>query len=166
MVYARRAARTGANHRRSGVGRPGPQRTFVQLRRVEGLAPHIQTVCISVFCACSLFAERCLRPVFCRRIRRWGFCCRYASLYFVFCADKSDNELLILEVIHSFVELLDRFFGNVCELDLIFNFHKAYLLLDELVLAGEIQETSKKGILRVVASQDQLSENTDPHAQT
>lgn len=29
------------------------------------------------------------------------------------------------QVIHHFVEVLDRYFGNVCELDLIFNFHKA-----------------------------------------
>jgi Clathrin adaptor complex small chain len=28
------------------------------------------------------------------------------------------------QIIHHFVEVLDRYFGNVCELDLIFNFHK------------------------------------------
>ena len=32
--------------------------------------------------------------------------------------------------------MLDRYFGNVCELDLIFNFHKAYYILDELLIAG------------------------------
>lgn len=49
---------------------------------------------------------------------------RYASLYFVAAVDKDDNELITLEIIHHFVEVLDRYFGNVCELDLIFNFHK------------------------------------------
>lgn len=49
---------------------------------------------------------------------------RYASLYFITIVDKADNELLILELIHTFVEVLDKYFGNVCELDLIFNFHK------------------------------------------
>jgi Clathrin adaptor complex small chain len=29
-----------------------------------------------------------------------------------------------VQIIHHFVEVLDRYFGNVCELDLIFNFHK------------------------------------------
>ena len=48
----------------------------------------------------------------------------YASLYFLVCVDPGDNELVTLEVIHHFVEVLDRYFGNVCELDLIFNFHK------------------------------------------
>ncbi|KAK3421230.1 hypothetical protein EUGRSUZ_H05014 [Eucalyptus grandis] len=49
---------------------------------------------------------------------------RYASLYFCMCIDQEDNELEILEIIHHFVEILDRYFGSVCELDLIFNFHK------------------------------------------
>lgn len=49
---------------------------------------------------------------------------RYASLYFIACIDSNENALLTLEVIHHFVEILDRYFGNVCELDLIFNFHK------------------------------------------
>ena len=49
---------------------------------------------------------------------------RYASLYFVMGIDVGDNELITLELIHHYVEVLDRYFGNVCELDLIFNFHK------------------------------------------
>jgi AP-1 complex subunit sigma 1/2 len=61
---------------------------------------------------------------------------RYASLYFLCGVDQSDNELLVLEIIHHFVECLDSYFGNVCELDLIFNFHKAYYILDELLIAG------------------------------
>jgi AP-2 complex subunit sigma-1 len=40
------------------------------------------------------------------------------------CVDANDNELAYLEAIHFFVEVLDAFFGNVCELDLVFNFYK------------------------------------------
>jgi hypothetical protein len=46
-----------------------------------------------------------------------------------------------------FVEVLDQFFGNVCELDLVFNFHKVYGILDQLIIGGEIVETSKNVIL-------------------
>lgn len=85
-------------------------------------------------------------------MRNW-VACRYASLYFCMCIDQDDNELEMLEIIHHFVEILDRYFGSVslwissfslevgvlnmnvhlnifyvfsqvCELDLIFNFHK------------------------------------------
>eukprot|EP01100_Stratorugosa_tubuloviscum_P006519 TRINITY_DN2808_c4_g1_i1.p1 TRINITY_DN2808_c4_g1~~TRINITY_DN2808_c4_g1_i1.p1 ORF type:complete len:153 (-),score=41.54 TRINITY_DN2808_c4_g1_i1:148-606(-) len=90
---------------------------------------------------------------------------RYASLYFIFCVDATDNELITLEIIHHFVEILDRYFGNVCELDLIFNFHKAYYILDELVMAGELQETSKKTILRLVTQQDALQEGPNENKQ-
>ncbi|CAL5441232.1 unnamed protein product [Camellia sinensis] len=97
---------------------------------------------------------------------------RYAGLFFSLCVDITDNELAYLECIHLFVEILDHFFSNVCELDLVFNFHKmypkrmvgyfhstarslnaiktetredaVYLILDEFILAGELQETSKR----------------------
>ncbi|QRV73180.1 clathrin adaptor complex small chain [Ceratobasidium sp. AG-Ba] len=83
---------------------------------------------------------------------------RYASLFFVCGINSGDNELVTLEVIHRYVEVLDRYFGNVCELDLIFNFQKAYAILDELIIAGELQESSKKSVLRVVAQSDAIEE--------
>lgn len=49
---------------------------------------------------------------------------RYAGLFFCACVDANDNELAYLEALHFFVEVLDAFFGNVCELDLVFNFYK------------------------------------------
>ena len=49
---------------------------------------------------------------------------RYAGLFFVLCVDVTDNELAYLESVHLFVEILDHYFNNVCELDLVFNFHK------------------------------------------
>ncbi len=69
---------------------------------------------------------------------------RYASLYFAAGIEKEDNELIVLDVIHHFVEVLDRYFGNVCELDLIFNFHLAYFILEEIIIGGYLLESSKK----------------------
>jgi len=81
---------------------------------------------------------------------------RYAGLYFVFAVDASDNELVLLESIHLFVELLDKFFASVCELDLVFNFQKLYMIVDEMYLAGEVQETSKRVVLERVQMLDKL----------
>ncbi|KAJ3049513.1 AP-2 complex subunit sigma [Rhizophlyctis rosea] len=81
---------------------------------------------------------------------------RYAGLFFCFCVDTNDNELAYLEAIHFFVEVLDAFFRNVCELDLVFNFYKVYAILDEVFLAGEIQETSKTAILNRLDYLDKL----------
>jgi hypothetical protein len=43
---------------------------------------------------------------------------RYASLFFVVAVDgDEENELSILEFIHSLVETMDKYFESVCELD-------------------------------------------------
>ncbi|EGZ30071.1 hypothetical protein PHYSODRAFT_258425 [Phytophthora sojae] len=50
-----------------------------------------------------------------------------------------------------FVEEPDRYFGNVCELDTIFNLHKAYYIQDELFTGYSRQELSKEAILCICA---------------
>ena len=83
---------------------------------------------------------------------------RYASLFFIAGCSSEDNELITLEIIHRYVEQMDKYYGNVCELDIIFSFTKAYYILDELLLAGELQESSKKNVLRCIAQQDSLED--------
>ena len=95
---------------------------------------------------------------------------RYAGLYFCICVDVLDNNLAYLEAIHNFVEVLNEYFHNVCELDLVFNFYKVryfsllntedssvlfnlfvsqvYSVVDEMFLAGEIRETSQTKVLK------------------
>uniref|UniRef100_A0A0B7BN82 AP complex subunit sigma n=1 Tax=Arion vulgaris TaxID=1028688 RepID=A0A0B7BN82_9EUPU len=87
---------------------------------------------------------------------------RYASLYFCCAIENADNELLTLELIHRYVELLDKYFGSVCELDIIFNFEKAYFMLDEFLMVGEVQESSKKNVLKAIAAQDLMQEEETP----
>jgi hypothetical protein len=90
---------------------------------------------------------------------------RYASLFFIAGCDSTDNELITLEIVHRYVEQMDKYYGNVCELDIIFNFQKAYFILDELLLAGELQESSKKNVLRCISQEDSL-EDMEVSAQT
>ena len=42
--------------------------------------------------------------------------------------------------------MLNEYFNNVCELDLVFNFYKVYTVVDEMFLAGEIRETSQNKV--------------------
>ncbi|XP_038196310.1 AP-1 complex subunit sigma-3 [Arvicola amphibius] len=88
---------------------------------------------------------------------------RYASLYFCCAIENQDNELLTLEIVHRYVELLDKYFGNVCELDIIFNFEKAYFILDEFIIGGEIQETSKKTAVKAIEDSDMLQETMEEY---
>ena len=81
---------------------------------------------------------------------------RYAGLIFTICVDEADNALGVLESIHLMVEVLDAYFKNVSELDLVFNFQKMYTIVDELFLAGEVQETSKTAILERLREAEKL----------
>lgn len=75
---------------------------------------------------------------------------RYAGLFFTIACDIDDNELAMMEAIHLFVETMQQYFGTVCELNLIFNFAECQLILDQIILAGQIQETSIASILNNV----------------
>jgi AP-2 complex subunit sigma-1 len=70
--------------------------------------------------------------------------------------DVNENELILMETIHFFFELLDQYFSNVCELDIVFQFNKVYAILDEFILAGEVQETSKRVILERMKDLEKL----------
>lgn len=61
---------------------------------------------------------------------------------------------------HFYVEVLDKYFKNVCELDIIFNFHKAYYILDEIIVGGNMIETSKKQINKIIENQDEVMEES------
>eukprot|EP00958_Prasinococcus_capsulatus_P019897 scaffold2529_cov363-Prasinococcus_capsulatus_cf.AAC.11 len=84
-------------------------------------------------------------------------------------------------MIQRWVECLDLYFGSVCELDIIFNvsgaplgsrcgpdarharalnghFNKAYMILDEFVLGGHLQEANKRLVAGIVHKQDELVE--------
>ena len=74
----------------------------------------------------------------------------FATLYFAALVDENESELGILDLIHVFVETLDSCFENVCELDLVFNSGKAYAVLDEIIMAGAVIETSSQAVLRRV----------------
>lgn len=87
---------------------------------------------------------------------------RYASLFFCVSTDDDDNQLLILELIHRYVEILDLYFGSVCELDIIFNFEKAYFILNEVLLGGEVQEIGRKQVVELAQSQDAIQESDLP----
>ena len=86
------------------------------------------------------------------------------------------RSIVLSSTFYRYVEVLDKYFGSVCELDIIFNFEKAYFILDELILGGEmqvknmeyrftcsctcswLQETSKKAVLSQIEQADKFQE--------
>jgi AP-4 complex subunit sigma-1 len=79
---------------------------------------------------------------------------RYASLFFIVGVDGNENELAILELIHCVVETFDKYFENVCELDVMFNVEKAHFILEEMISCGNAIETNKMNILQSLVLMD------------
>lgn len=82
---------------------------------------------------------------------------RYATLCFVFVTDSSESQLAILDLIQVFVEVLDRVFENVCELDFIFHSEKVQHALMEMIMGGMVLEMSREEILRNLAEMTKVS---------
>lgn len=84
---------------------------------------------------------------------------RYVSLYFIIGLDLDDevNELSYLEFIHNLVETLDKYFENVCELDIMYNLEKAHIIVQEFILNGYIIDCNKSNILMQIQHYDKIS---------
>lgn len=84
----------------------------------------------------------------------------YATLYFVLAVDTAESELGILDLIQVFVEVLDKIFENVCELDLIFHPDKVNYIVDEIVMGGMVLETNLGEVLEAVMEMAKLEAAT------
>ncbi len=70
--------------------------------------------------------------------------CRYASLYFCCAVEEQDNELITLEVIHRFVELLDKYFGSVSHSSPPPLFHLASLFISSFLAISYLTSQQPK----------------------
>lgn len=83
---------------------------------------------------------------------------RYASLYFIVGVDlQEENEMAYLQFIHNLVETMDKYFENVCQLDIMYNIEKAHYILDEMIMNGQIVETNKTLILAPLHVLDKIT---------
>lgn len=74
--------------------------------------------------------------------------------------DTAESELGILDLIQVFVEVLDKCFEDVCELDLIFHSDKLHYILDEIVMGGMVLETSTGDVMEAIVEMTKLESQT------
>uniref|UniRef100_A0A8C1GL79 AP complex subunit sigma n=4 Tax=Cyprininae TaxID=2743694 RepID=A0A8C1GL79_CYPCA len=80
---------------------------------------------------------------------------QYAALFIVVGITENENELSIYELVHNFVEVLDKYFSRV----IMFNLDKVHIILDEMILNGHIVETNKNRILAPLLALDKMAES-------
>ncbi|XP_003962852.1 AP-4 complex subunit sigma-1 [Takifugu rubripes] len=81
---------------------------------------------------------------------------QYAALYIVVGITDSENELAVYELVHNFVEVLDKYFSRVSELDIMFNLDRVHIILDEMIQNGQVVETNKSRILAPLTALDKM----------
>eukprot|EP00978_Attheya_sp_CCMP212_P002674 scaffold5469_cov54-Attheya_sp.AAC.6 len=96
---------------------------------------------------------------------------RYASLFFIVGtksdidagvgAENNENELGLLEFIHTLVETMDKWAGSICELDIMYQLEEVHFLLDEMVMNGYVVDTNKSNILRTLDLFERESRKND-----
>lgn len=85
---------------------------------------------------------------------------RYATLYFVFIVDQQESELGILDLIQVFVQVLNRCFKNVCELDLVFHWQVLEAALEEIIQGGMVIDTNITKIIDAIDAANQQEESS------
>lgn len=83
---------------------------------------------------------------------------QYAALYIVVGVSDGENELSVYELVHNFVEVLDKYFSRVSELDIMFNLDRVHIILDEMIQNGHIVETNKSRILAPLSAIDKMAD--------
>ncbi|XP_030299387.1 AP-4 complex subunit sigma-1 [Sparus aurata] len=84
---------------------------------------------------------------------------QYAALYIVVGVTDSENELSVYELVHNFVEVLDKYFSRVSELDIMFNLDRVHIILDEMIQNGHIVETNKSRVLAPLTALDKMADS-------
>ncbi|KAK9074755.1 hypothetical protein SSX86_003073 [Deinandra increscens subsp. villosa] len=84
----------------------------------------------------------------------------FATLYFIFVFDSSENELAMFDLIQVYVETLEKCFSNVCELDIVLNYSKMHTILDEMILGGQVVETNSEKVMQAVEEISKLEKVT------
>ena len=93
---------------------------------------------------------------------------RYASLFFIVGTkpspdeeENAENELGLLEFIHTLVETMDKWAGSICELDIMYQLEQVHFLVNEMVTNGYIVETNKMNILRPLDLMERESQKAE-----
>ncbi|KFU86791.1 AP-4 complex subunit sigma-1 [Chaetura pelagica] len=80
---------------------------------------------------------------------------QYAALFVVVGINETENEMAVYELIHNFVEVLDKYFSRV----IMFNLDRVHIILDEMVLNGCIVEMNRNRILAPLLVLDKVAES-------
>lgn len=72
-------------------------------------------------------------------------------------ADEAENELMVYEFLNLYVNALHRYFGKFSERHVLFNVDRLHMVLEEMVVDGELVESSIGNALSIVQMLDSVA---------
>lgn len=85
-------------------------------------------------------------------IFRW-----FGPCMFVIAADQSENELMVHEFLSLYVNALHKYFGKFSEKHILLNMDRLHMVLEEMVVGGELIEPSIRNALSPIQMLDAIS---------
>ncbi|XP_042216604.1 AP-4 complex subunit sigma-1-like [Homarus americanus] len=81
----------------------------------------------------------------------------FGPCLFIVAADHAENELMVYEFINLYVNALHRYFGKFSERHVLFNIDRLHMVLEEMVVGGELVESSIRNALSPIQMLDTVS---------
>lgn len=81
----------------------------------------------------------------------------FGPCMFVVAADQSENELMIYEFLSLYVSALHKYFGKFSEKHILLNIERLHMVLEEMVVGGELVEPSIRNALSPIQMLDAIS---------
>lgn len=77
---------------------------------------------------------------------------RYLAIYCIAAVEEDANEIAVVSFFDFFFTTLRDYFGDITEFHILYNLPQAYTALNEVVVDGQIVETSRQKVVNMLNS--------------
>jgi len=77
---------------------------------------------------------------------------RYLAIYCIAGVEEDANEISIISAFDFLFQTLKEYFGDITEFHILYNLPQAYAALNEIIVDGQITETSKQKIVTYLST--------------
>ncbi|KAG0721857.1 AP-4 complex subunit sigma [Chionoecetes opilio] len=81
----------------------------------------------------------------------------FGPCMFVVAADLAENELMVYEFLSLYVSALHKYFGKFSEKHILLNLERLHMVLEEMVVGGELLEPSIRNALSPIQMLDAIT---------
>lgn len=77
---------------------------------------------------------------------------RYLAIYCIATVEEGANEIAVVSFFDFFFQTLREYFGDITEFHILYNLPQCYTALNEIIVDGQVVETSKQKVVTMLNS--------------